>query len=125
MLARTDAPGETGQARRRRAQPGAERHPPPAGGGKSYWHRREQYKEALAAFERARQYLPAEGEALKRQLGGAFEEVGSRLAWRRRKGKVVDSLPSEEAASALTQAIELGVENTSTYHTLGAVQKEN
>jgi tetratricopeptide (TPR) repeat protein len=84
--------------------------------------RRNKHNEALAALKQARRYLPEEGPALKRQLGEAFKSIGERLAWRRRRGEVVDSLPSEKAAFAFAQAIDLGIENASVYHALGAVQ---
>ena len=79
-------------------------------------HRREQYSDALAAFRRARQYLPAEGEALKRQLGKALYDLSDRLIWPKGAATSVQSAEGLQAAQA---AVELFDESGSARYNLG------
>jgi len=81
-------------------------------------HRCEQYAEALAALQRARQLLPAEGEALKRQLGGAFCELSGSLIW---PGGAADAAYSSEGEQAVTAAIELIPDLQGAHYRLGAI----
>jgi tetratricopeptide (TPR) repeat protein len=86
------------------------------------FYARGRYTEALAAYERAERALPADGEALQRQLGEGFWEVGEKLAWVWDEWRTVDSLPSKEAEFAFNRAIECGYVSSSLYQALGAVQ---
>ena len=56
---------------------------------------RGKYTEALAAYERAERALPAEGEALKKLLGEALDDLAGKLMWPEDTGSAIYSPEAE------------------------------
>ncbi len=84
-------------------------------------YQREKYNEALAMYERTERGLPEKGEALKKQLGEAYEEVGWKLGYR--EGSTgYDALPVEIAERAYARAIALERKTGECYRRRGRIQ---
>ncbi len=75
-------------------------------------------KKAMQAFEGVFPVAQSD-DTLKTQLADAYENLGHKLGW---KSDGSDSLPSENAEICFKQAIKLGKNTSSIFHSLGAVQ---
>ena len=79
---------------------------------------RGKYTEALAMYERAERGLPADGEALKKQLGEALYDLAGKFLWPQDTGSAVYSA---EAERILPRVVEWLPEKQGAWYRLGAV----
>ncbi len=79
---------------------------------------RGRYSEALAAYERAERVLPAECEALKKQLGEALDNLANELMWPQDTGSAIYS---PEAERILPKVVEWLPEKQGAWYRLGAI----
>jgi len=79
---------------------------------------RGRYREALAAYERAEHALPADGEALKKLLGEALDDLAGKLIWPQDTGTAVYS---PEAERILPRVVEWLPEKQGAWYRLGVI----
>ncbi|MFH1635119.1 MAG: tetratricopeptide repeat protein, partial [Chloroflexota bacterium] len=80
-------------------------------------YRREEYREALARYERAERGLPEEGEALRKQLGDALYDLAGKLIWP--EGRT-DAVYSPEVERILPKVVAWLPEKQGAWYRLGA-----
>ena len=79
-------------------------------------HERGKYAEALAHYERAERGLPEDGEALKKLMGEALDDLASKFLWLQERK---DAVYSAEAERILPKVVAWLPENQGAWHRLG------
>ena len=79
---------------------------------------RGNYPEALAAYERAERALPGNGEALKKRLGEALDDLAGKLMWPQDAGSAIYS---PEAERILPKVVDWLPEKPGAWYRLGVI----